>query len=199
MNKSLNSLLLNTEPAFAKPAFCYIWKLNLNNMYKKHLIQNIEREISLLKQLIPNIQEKDLDFRPAEKVRSTYELMQYLSGIGSVIFRWMIKNDISQEDRNKIAEYRKTLTLDNFAERLDEELRIMKLYLSEITDEELLSREVELPWKEKMVLGAAIINCPIKWLATYRMELFLYLKFNGNTGIGTKEAWVPKELQIQPA
>lgn len=166
-------------------------------MYKEHLLQNIEREITLLKELAIHIEEKDLQFRPAEKVRSTHELMQYLSGVGGVMFRWMIKNDLTPEDRLKIAEYRKTLTLENFAERLDEELRIMKMYLSGISDEELLTKEVELPWKEKMVLGAAIINCPIKWLATYRMELFLYLKMNGHTDLATKEAWVPKELQLQ--
>lgn len=168
-------------------------------MYKKHLLQNIEREITLLKELATKIEEKDLQFRPAEKVRSVYELMQYLSGVGGVMFRWMIKNDITPEDRLKIAEYRKTLTLENFPERLDDELRIMKMYLSEISDEELMTKEVELPWKEKMVLGAAIINCPIKWLATYRMELFICLKMNGHEYLATKDAWVPKEVQLQNA
>lgn len=168
-------------------------------MYKKHLIENIEREIILLKELSVHITEKDLDFRPAETVRSTYELMQYLSGVGGVMFRWMLKNDITPEDRIKIAEYRKTLTLANFRERLDEDLRTMKMYLSEVTEEELLTREVELPWKEKMVLGMAIINCQIKWLASYRMELFINLKLNGNTALATKEAWIPKEKQVQPA
>ncbi|MCW3103029.1 MAG: hypothetical protein JWO09_1469 [Bacteroidetes bacterium] len=166
-------------------------------MYKKHLIENIEREITLLKELAVHVEEKDLEFRPVEKVRSTLELMQYLSSIGGVIFRWMIKNDITPEDRKKIAEHRSTLTLANFQERLDEDLRVMKMYLSGISEEELLTKEVELPWKEKMVLGNAIINCPIKWLATYRMELFLYLKMNGHSELGTKDAWVPKELQLQ--
>ncbi|MDF2435645.1 MAG: hypothetical protein K0Q95_21 [Bacteroidota bacterium] len=167
-------------------------------MYKKHLIENIEREITLLKAMIPLIKPEDLGFRPVEKVRSTYELMQYLSSIGGVIFRWMIKNDITAEVRAEIAEHRKTLTIENFSDRLDNELRVMKMYLSELSDADLLSVEVELPWKEKMVLGSAIINCPIKWLATYRMELFLYLKMNGNASIGTKEAWVPLDLR-QPA
>ncbi len=161
-------------------------------MYKQHLLFNLEREIILLKQLAVFIEEKDLDYRPNEKVRSTYELMQYLSGIGSIMMRRFVKNDITPEEREKIMAYRSTLTLGNFQERLDEQWEQIKMYMGEITDEELLTKEIELPWKEKMVVGAAIINAPIKWLAAYRMELFLYLKMNGKSAIGTKDAWVPE-------
>src|SRR4051812_42672515 len=111
-------------------------------MYKKHLIENIEREITLLKELIPLIEEKDLQFRPAENIRSTYEILQYLSGVGGFMFRRMIKNDITQEDRDKMVAYRNTLTLANFSERMDEELRTMKMYLSGITEEDLIVKVV---------------------------------------------------------
>jgi hypothetical protein len=46
-----------------------------------------------------------------------------------------------------------------------------------------------LPSKEKMILGTAIINAPIKWLAAYRLQLFTYLKMNGRSDISTREAW----------
>jgi hypothetical protein len=168
-------------------------------MYKQHLLKNIEREIILLKEIAPFIQEKDLEYRPVDKVRTTYELMQYLSTIGEVIFRWMIKNDITPEVRKEIADYRSSLTIGNFSERMELQWTNIQKYMNELTDEDLFTKEAELPWKEKMVLGQAIINCPIKWLAVYRMELFLYLKINGHSELGTKEAWIPKELQIQPA
>lgn len=159
-------------------------------MHKQHLLQNIEREILLLKQLAPLIEEKDLDFRPTEKVRSTLELMQYLSGIGSTMLRWFLINDLTPEEFGKIREYRSTLTIQNFPERLDEQWDQIQAYMKDITEEDLISMEIVLPWKEKMMLGNAIINCPIKWLATYRMQLFLYLKMQGRPDISTKEAWV---------
>jgi hypothetical protein len=165
-------------------------------MYKNHLLTNLEREIILLKQIAPLIEEHDLQFRPTEKVRSTYELMQYLSGLGGTMLRWLIKNDLTPEVRKEIGEYRNTLTIENFPSRLDEQLVIIREFIANVTEEELLTMEVELPWKEKMPLGAAIINAPIKWLATYRMELFLYLKMNGRPDLSTKEAWIPQELQI---
>ena len=161
-------------------------------MYKKHLLNNIKRELDLLKQLAQTIEEKDLAFRPTEKVRSTLELMQYLSGIGSYIFRRFIKDDITPEVREELLAYRSTLTLENFQERLDEEWKAIQNYMEAISEDDLCNKEIEMPWKEKMALGDAIINAPIKWLAVYRMQLFLYLKLNGRPELGTKDAWVPK-------
>jgi len=147
------------------------------------------REIALLKQLAPFIREEDLAFRPAEKVRSTYELMQYLSGIGATMLRWFIKNDLNPEEWVKIRAYRATLTRENFVERLDQQWIDIQTYMAEISDEDFEHRLVELPNKEKMVLSAAILNAPLKWLTTYRMELFVYLKLNGRAELGTREAW----------
>ncbi|MDI1354879.1 MAG: hypothetical protein PSX36_08175 [bacterium] len=158
-------------------------------MYKQHLLLSLEKEINLLKQLAPLIEERDFDYRPAEKVRSTRELMQYLSNIGSNMMRWFVLNDLTKEEWVKIREYRSTLTLANFTERLDKQMEDIKMYMEQITDDDLFSKEVELPNKDKMPLGMAIINAPIKWLTAYRMELFLYLKMNGRSEISTREAW----------
>lgn len=158
-------------------------------MYKQHLIQNLQREIFLIKQLAPFIEEKDLDFRPAEKMRSTLELMQYLSGVGATMLRWFLKNDLTPEEWVKIREHRKTLTRENFKERLDQQMEEILVYMNSITEDDLNKLEVELPSKEKMVLGTAIINAPIKWLAAYRYQLFTYLKMNGRPELSTKEAW----------
>lgn len=158
-------------------------------MYKHQLLQNLQREIFLLKQLAAFIEPRDLDFRPAEKMRSTHELMQYLSTIGATMLRWFVLNDLTPDEWTKIREYRKTLTLDNFKERLDEQMADILRYMEMIPEEDLLKKEVELPSKEKMVLGTAIVNAPIKWLAAYRLQLFTYLKMNGRSELSTREAW----------
>ena len=140
-------------------------------MYKQQLLQNLQREIFLLKQLAPLIDESDLDFRPTEKMRSTLELMQYVSGVGATMMRWFVKNDLTPEEWVKIREYRKGLTRENFKERLDAQMEDIVMYMNMISEEDLFKKEVELPSKEKMVLGTAIINVPIKWLAAYRYQL----------------------------
>jgi hypothetical protein len=158
-------------------------------MYKQHLLLNLEREINLLKQLAPFIEERDLEFRPNEKVRSVHELMGYLSNIGALMLRWFVHNDISKEEWVKIREERKQMTREDFVKKLDWQLEQVRHYMNLISEEDLIMKEVELPNKEKMALGAAIINAPIKWLSSYRMQLFVFLKMNGRVEIGTREAW----------
>ena len=158
-------------------------------MYKEHLLESINRELILLKRLAHLVEERDLDFRPHEKLRSTKELMQYLSNIGAIMMRWFIKNDMSPELREQIKEQRSTLTIQNFPARIDEQWQTIQDYFKEIKEQDLFTKEVELPTKEKMILGMAIINAPIKWLASYRMELFIYLKMNGKSELTTKESW----------
>lgn len=158
-------------------------------MLKQHLLQNLQREIFLIKQLAQFIDEKDLDFRPAEKMRSTLELMQYLSGIGATMMRWFVKNDLTPDEWVKIRAHRKTVTLENFKEHLDQQMEDILMYMNMVSEDDLHKMEVELPSKEKMILGTAIINAPIKWLAAYRYQLFTYLKMNGKSDLSTKEAW----------
>lgn len=159
-------------------------------MYKEQLLLNLQREIDLLKQLSVIIKEEDLPFRPHEKTRSTLELMQYLSGVGATMMRWLVKNDITPEEWVKIREHRATVTIENFNERLDQQSKDIKMYFDMITNDDLVNKDAVLPSKEVMKLGAGIINAPIKWLASYRMQLFLNLKLSGYHELGTKDAWI---------
>ena len=159
-------------------------------MYKKQLLDNIHREILLLKQLTQHIEPEYLDYKPTEKSRTTHELMQYLATIGTVIIRRFTKNDITPEIREKIREHAATLTIASFNERLDAQWEEIKTLMHDVSDEDLLHKEIEMPWKEKMMLGTGIMNTAVKWLATYRMQLFLYLKMSGKHEIVTKDAWV---------
>lgn len=159
-------------------------------MYKQHLLRSIEREIQLAKQLVPFIEEAKLDFRSGEKTRSILEVMQYLSTIGSVMMQYY-EGGMTKEDWQKTGEQNKSVTLQNFSERMDEQQKIIHDYFEKISDDDLLNKEVELFWKEKMPLGVAIMQGPLKWLTAYRMELFKLIKLSGKPEMGTKQAWYP--------
>jgi hypothetical protein len=160
-------------------------------MYKEHLYKNLERELLLLKRLVAtHVTESDLDYRPSDKTRSVIELMHYMSSLGSIMLRWYIKNDLDKEQWEIIRAEQAKVTLHNFAECIDKQLVDVRAYLDTVTEDDLMTMEVILPWKEKMPLGMAIINGPIKWLATYRMQLFVALKINGKIELATADAWV---------
>lgn len=158
-------------------------------MYKEHLLLNLRQEIALLKSLASHIEAGDLDFRPGEKVRSVVELMRYLSTIGASMLRWLVHNDMTPEEWGKISAQQQSVTLENFQERLDAQLALIEGYMAELTDEDLLTREATLPNKVTQPLGAAIMSSTLRWLATYRMQLFWTLKLSGKTDLGTREAW----------
>ncbi len=158
-------------------------------MYKEHLLENIRQEITLLKALATHVEESDLDFRPGEKVRTPRELMQYMSTIGAAMMRWLVKNDVTPEFWGQIRVEQQSLTLDNFAERMDAQLAQIEAYMAEVSEEDLLTRQVTLPNKVTQALGAAIMSSTLRWLATYRMQLFWTLKLNGKTHLSTREAW----------
>ena len=160
-------------------------------MYKEHLLQNIEREIVLLKRLANMIEEKDLDYRTGEKLRSTHELMVYLCYIGELAVYWTINQDMTPEQRKAMRESNMNVTAADFESRLDKQWHNIQELFKNITDEQLMTQQAEMPWKEKMPLGSAIINSCIKFLTSYRMQLFNHLKLNGRPEISTKEAWVP--------
>ncbi len=166
-------------------------------MYKQHLIRCIGREIQLAKQLIPYIDETKLDYRMFEKTRSTLELMQYLSSIGSCMMQYYA-GGMTNEDWKTVDEKNKSVTLQNFGERMDGQQKTILGFFEKISDEDLLNVEVELFWKEKMPLGMAIMQGPVRWLATYRMELFKLLKVSGRPEMSTKQAWYPLS-EMNPA
>ncbi len=46
-----------------------------------------------------------------------------------------------------------------------------------------------LPNKQELILGAALVNFPLKFLAAYRMQLFLYLKSTLTEELTTMNCW----------
>jgi hypothetical protein len=159
-------------------------------MYKQHLLQAIDREILLTKQLIPFMDETKLDFRFGEKTRSTLEVMQYLSTIGDAMMQYYA-GGMTREHWREVDKRGKAVTLQNFAERMDEQQKLIHSYFEKISDDDLMNKEVELFWKEKMPLGVAIMQGPVKFLTSYRMELFKLVKLSGRPEMSTGEAWVP--------
>ena len=45
------------------------------------------------------------------------------------------------------------------------------------------------PEHQSKGLGTALVDGPLKWLLAYKMQLFLYVKASGATGIGTSNVW----------
>jgi hypothetical protein len=162
--------------------------------HKENLLNVIEKEIGVIKTLSSKITKEILSYAPMEGMRTTEEVMQYLTWCGSSTITFFLLDDPSKAKENYegFMENAKTVTYENFKERMDAELAIIKDCFENISDEDLLTKEVLLPWKEPMILGQAIMETTVKWLTGYKMQLYLYMKQNG-IKLDTGDCWIYTE------
>lgn len=165
-------------------------------MYKQHLLNNIEKEVSICRRLYNKILPEQIDFRPKEGIRSTLELLQYLSVIVEAMPKyWLEKHDM---DFNtfyaSMMTAGKEMPHEEFPTAMENQMKRIKDLFNQISEEDLLQKEVEYPWGGKSPLGEAIIATSIKWAAAYKLQLFLFIKLSQDTSLATGDAWMLTEI-----
>ncbi len=165
-------------------------------MYKKDLQKCIEKEILICKRLFTKIPKDKFDFKPKEDMRSMFELLQYLSTCGYSMFRfWMEGKDMTMKDYfASVRTQARTMTAEDFPARMDEQLTIIRGMFDQLTEEDLLTKEATLPWGETMMLGEAVMESSLKWLSSYKYQLFMYIKLCSDEKLVTPDAWVYTEI-----
>lgn len=154
---------------------------------KQQLASSIATECDIAVHLFGKLGPDSYDYRPSPGQRNTTELLQYLSmcGIGGI--RWL------EQGRPKVWKEHVAKAADLPPAKFVEAMQQQKAEIAEFftrTDASVLAtREATMPTGDKMPLGAAIMNGPLKWLTAYKLQLFLYAKATGATEIGTANAW----------
>lgn len=166
-------------------------------MYKQHLINSIEKEIHICRRLYTKIPTDQMNFRPKEGVRSTLELLQYLSIAGTLMpIYWLSEGE---QDFTKFyvanTTASKSMPAEQFPCMMEKQLAKLKDLLNQLTEEDLIQKEITYPWTGgKAALGEGIIATSIKWLAAYKLQLFLFLKLSGDQPLATADAWALTEI-----
>ncbi len=145
------------------------------------------RECDICLHLFGRLAPGALDYRPSPGQRSTLELLRYLAACGIGGLRSMSEGNWKRfaEATARVAEMP--------AERFPEEMARQKAEIAEVmaglSEDALRTRGATVPPGVAMPLGAAIVNGPVKWLTGYKLQLFLYAKASGASGLGTANAW----------
>lgn len=163
---------------------------------KSILLKSIVKEMMIVKRLATKIPHDQHDFRKKEGMRSTLELLQYLSGCGTGMIRYWYRTDGSdfKTFMGKLREDAVVITVDNFPQAMDAQIELITRLFDSITEEDLNSKEVDYPWGEKAPLGEAILETCLKWLVGYKMQLFLALKLSSAEALATPDLWRKTEL-----
>ena len=165
-------------------------------MYKQHLINNIEKEIKICRRLYTKIPLGKMGFRPKEGVRSILELLQYLGITGSLMPGYWLKKDDTDFGTFFNAKVASSTTMlpEQFLKVMDEQMAAIKDIFTEISEEDLLIKEVAYPWGGNAQLGEAIIATSIKWLSAYKLQLFLFINLCDGQKLATADAWALTEI-----
>jgi len=155
---------------------------------KEQIAASMMFECDVAKHLHGKLTPAAYDYRPTGKQRSTTELLRYLSVCGIAGIQSLYTSD--WKTFSKYAERSSQNSVGDFPAAMDLQKREIKEFFDSVTEHELETRDAKLPVGGTQLLGQAILDLPFKWLAAYKLQLFLYLKATGTEDIGTANAWM---------
>ncbi len=162
--------------------------------HKQQILNALEKETAICKRLYTIIPKEMYSYAPQPGMRTTFKLLQYLSWNALSCVENFMETDPDKQKgiyrRNE--EYGESMKAEEFPARMNEEISKINSLLQDVSDDELLSREVISPWREPKLLGEALIETSVKWLTGYKMQLYLYMKMNG-MDIDTGDCWIVTE------
>ena len=133
-------------------------------MYKQHMLNNIEKEINICRRLYTKLSPDKMSYTPGEGVRTTLELLQYLSIAGTMMPGYWLQEtdtDFGTYYGAKVAAS-KAMPHEQFLTVMDEQIISIKNLFDGISEDDLLNKEVAYPWNGvKAPLGEAIIATSI--------------------------------------
>ncbi len=159
---------------------------------RKQFLDSVRQETPVLKHIHGKIPDGWMDFRFAEGMRSTKELLNYLGSCGwlpvyCAIHGWDKFKDVHAESGDG------DVTPSEFPAQADRQLAKIEELLGELSDEELDTRKVAYPWGGETMLGDALVNTTLKFLTAYRMQLFLHAKAAGAGELATPNCWLGRD------
>jgi len=172
---------------------CYISQIQFKAMTKQQILASIKEEHAILKHLFSKVKPEDLSFSPGEKIRNTEELLRYITYCTVATVNWyhvVLANKDKENAYQQYVDKAEAMDIQKFPEALDNQYDEVEEILSNYTDEDLLQKKVNRIAGNECTFEEAIVNSSLRYLTAYRMQLFLYLKQNGQADLGTYNCWV---------
>ncbi len=146
---------------------------------KEQLLKSIIHELNVCKHLYLKIPPDFFGYRPTANMRSTLELLQYLSFAPYEFAFAMVNDSFRTNNWSSYSDAEKkalTLKAGDFTAAVDTQIEKFKHLFAELNENDLIRREITPGWSPNITLGAALIDHSLKVVTAYRMQLFIYLK-----------------------
>jgi hypothetical protein len=145
------------------------------------------RECDICLHLFSKLSPDAYDYKPSDSQRTTLELLRYLAACGIGGLRAMANSDwkLFNEELARTRE----MPAEDFPATMTRQKQAIEQFFASTSEAVLETKEAKMPGGATLPLGAGIMNGPLKWLAAYKLQLFLYAKATGAHQIGTANAW----------
>jgi hypothetical protein len=154
---------------------------------KEQFAQSMARECDIVVHLFSKISPDAYDYQPSPEQRTTTALLRYLAVCASAGIQCMVHSDFKLFAG--YTERVKDMPAAEFPAAMERQKQEILDFFASVSEETLLTQEAPVPGGSRMPLGAAILNGPMKWLAAYKMQLFLYAKASGAAQLKTPNLW----------
>ncbi len=153
----------------------------------------LQNETEILKHLHTKLPAASFDYRPSEGQRSTLELLRYLTYAPQGGMRAMLEG--SWDCFGPLKAEAEQMNAAGFPAAMDRQLAVMTQLVDGVSEGEMMEREVTYVTGDKLPLGQALVMGPLRWLAAYRMQIFLYAKASGVSDLNTANVWAGRDPQ----
>jgi hypothetical protein len=154
---------------------------------KEQLMESMTRECDIAIHLFTKLSPESYDYQPSAEQRTTLWLLRYLAVCATAGIACMQAGNwgVFREFSERVKE----MPAADFPAEMTRQKEELQRFFAETSEEELRTREVPMPGGAIVPFGVAILNGPFKWLAAYKMQLFLYAKATGATELRTSNLW----------
>jgi len=154
---------------------------------KEQVSSAMTRECDICLHLFSKLNPDAYDYRPSASQRTTLELLRYLASCGIGGLRAMANADWKLFNEELARNHE--MPADGFPAAMTRQKQAIEQFFASTSEATLETKEAKMPGGGTLPLGAGIINGPLKWLAAYKLQLFLYAKATGAHQLGTANAW----------
>ncbi len=166
---------------------------------KGELIASLQNEVRILIHLASKVDPAKLDYRPTPKQRSLLEHLQYMTIMGPIHLRAILKSGPFDMDAWRNA-WRtgeadaKTRNLEEAKAAIANQSAMFAELLGSCSDADLRV-EIEM-FGHKASRGSWLVSLVLCHYAVYRMQLFLYLKSSGWEELNTLNLWAGMDGRV---
>ena len=161
---------------------------------KEQLAASMIRQCDVCVHLFGKLTPDAYAYRPSPTQRTTLDLLRYLSICGIASLRcmaeqnWNLFGDFAARSREMPAA--------DFPAAMERQKTEIAAFFDSIDEHTLETQAAPLPTGGTAPLGVAILNGPFKWIAAYKLQLFLYTKTTSASDIGTANAWAGVDRKV---